>query len=155
MAFKTWALDTTNSPPGYTVGSRSTPLPTAPIEVFQRFQLLSNELSTPLILTCPADDRTPAKNWGRGFSNSNVSYFVALDVNDACREMLLSGDRNLTNGTVIRQNVLILTTNNPVGWTEKIHKRNGNVLIEDGSVQQLSSARLQQQVVGLNRLAMP
>ena len=52
-----------------------------------------------------------------------------------------------------------LTTNRPAGWTADIHQLQGNVGLADGSVQQLSSSRLQAQMAGTgdltNRLAMP
>src|SRR5437879_1505562 len=51
MGFKTWALDNTNSLPGSAVGSSGAAIPSARMEAFQRFQLMSNEISTPLILT--------------------------------------------------------------------------------------------------------
>src|ERR1017187_6134383 len=48
--------------------------------VVQTFLAMSNELSTPKILFCPADTtRISALNFV-GFSNSNVSYFVGVNV---------------------------------------------------------------------------
>jgi prepilin-type N-terminal cleavage/methylation domain-containing protein len=44
------------------------------------YQLLSNQLSTPSILVCPADKkRKSADNFAGAFSNTNLSYFVGLD----------------------------------------------------------------------------
>ena len=48
-------------------------------EVFRHYQVMSNELVTPKILTCRADPaRRPATNFA-DFSNANLSYFVAFE----------------------------------------------------------------------------
>src|SRR5277367_1938035 len=49
-------------------------------DTFRHFQVMSNELSTPKILICPADIRTIAANFV-SLKNKNVSYFVGLDAN--------------------------------------------------------------------------
>jgi prepilin-type processing-associated H-X9-DG protein len=67
------------------------------------------------------------------------------------------GRSKLTNGTPILNGVLVLTRNQPAGWTHELHNRAGNVLLSDGSVQQLGNSRLQAGLrdSGTNRLAMP
>ena len=63
---------------------------------FHHFQVMSNELSTPKILICPADNRTVATSFAR-LKNQNVSYFAGLDANDVSRPQSFStGDRNIT-----------------------------------------------------------
>ena len=47
-------------------------------DTFRHFQVMSNELSTPKILACPADTRAAANNFFR-LKNQNVSYFVGLE----------------------------------------------------------------------------
>src|SRR5438552_5537263 len=62
-------------------------------EAYRHFQVISNELSTPKLLACPADTRKPA----RGFSflsNSNISYFLGVDAKGSAPQVLLAGDRN-------------------------------------------------------------
>lgn len=56
--------------------------------------------------------------------------------------MFLSGDRNLANGTLLQNGVLVITPARPVGWTLTIHKGRGSIALADDSVRQLSSARL-------------
>ena len=46
-------------------------------DTFRHFQVMSNELSTPRILICPADTRAITNNFAR-LNNQNVSYFVGL-----------------------------------------------------------------------------
>jgi hypothetical protein len=112
-------------------------------ETFRHFQVMSNELSTPKMLVCPADVRRPAKDFGSTFSNTNISYFVGLNADDSRPQNLLSGDRNIIGGTKMANGILEITTNQLVGWSLEIHYGVGNVGIADGSVVQLrGSGRL-------------
>ena len=77
---------------------------------------MSNELSTPKIITCPSDSRTPTgislpatnfnsivnpNNTTTGITYANattvqyISYFVSGDANESNPQMLLSGDYNI------------------------------------------------------------
>jgi prepilin-type processing-associated H-X9-DG protein len=125
---------------------------------FRHFQVMSNELSTPKILVCPADDRTPAASFAK-LKNQNVSYFVGLDATDVRPQMLLTGDRNVTNGLSPVRSVLELRPEIPAGWTEALHNGQGNVGLADGSVQQVSIPGLLQILKNTgdstNRIALP
>jgi len=126
---------------------------------FKHFQVMSNELNTPVILVCPRDSRRSAKDFRTGFSNTNVSYFVGLVTNDDNPQMFLSGDRNVTGGTRLANGIIELTTNHVIGWGTDMHNGQGNVALADGSVQGFSSQRLREALsntgVATNRLAMP
>jgi hypothetical protein len=128
---------------------------------WRHFQVMSNELSTPKLLLCPTDSDS-LRAWATNFSklsNSNLSYFVGVDSSEADPQGLLSGDRNITNGTPIRNGILELTTNSPAGWTDEMHRKVGNLTLADGSVQQVSGAGLRNAIentgVFTNRLQMP
>jgi competence protein ComGC len=127
-------------------------------EVFRHFQALSNELSTPYVLVCPADSRPRATNFVY-LSNSNVSYFLDLDATASTPGMFLAGDRNLTNGTALSPSrILLLTSNHPAGWTHELHKLTGNVALSDGSVQGITTSTMRQAITPsgeTNRLAIP
>jgi competence protein ComGC len=127
-------------------------------QVFRHFQALSNELSTPYVLVCPADSRPRATNF-IPLSNSNVSYFVGVDATESNPDMFLAGDRNLTNGTALSPNrILVLTTNHPTGWTHELHKLTGNVALSDGSVHQITTSTMRLAITAsgqTNRLAIP
>jgi hypothetical protein len=130
--------------------------------LFRHFQVMSNELSTPKVLLCPADDdsRTVvATNFGSDLFNSHISFFIGLDTSSTNAQGLLSGDRNLTNGTPIRNGILEVRTNQPPGWTAGTHVKVGNLLMADGSVQQVSQVGLRQAVENAgpatNHLQMP
>jgi prepilin-type processing-associated H-X9-DG protein len=117
---------------------------------FRTFLVMSNELSTPRVLLCPEEtdkDRFMATNF-TGFCNSNISFFVGIDAAEINPAMILSGDHNITNGTPIRNGLLRLTTNTVTRWTSEIHNKVGNILLADGSVQQLSILGLQNQIAG-------
>ena len=126
---------------------------------FRHFQVMSNELSTPKILVCPADDRTPAANFAK-LKNKNVSYFVGLDAEIETRpQMLLTGDRNITNGIAPEHSILKLVPDQPAGWTEDLHNGQGNVGLSDGSVQQVTIDGLRNAIKNsgdaTNRIALP
>ena len=126
--------------------------------VWRHFQVISNELWTPKVLICPDDDRKFATNF-TWFNNSNVSFFYGIDATETNSQMMLSGDRKITNGTPVKNGILELTTGKPSAWTSAIHKNVGNIALSDGSVQQVSITGLRAAVantgVATNRLQMP
>lgn len=123
--------------------------------------VMSNELSTPKILHCPADANSfAATNFSVGFNNQNVSYFVGLDASDEYPQRFLSGDDNFEiSGVPIKSGLLELSTNVPIAWTTARHNIVGNIGLADGSVQQTTTvglqAALQQTGLATNRLAIP
>ena len=110
-------------------------------DTFRHFQVMSNELSTPKILVCPADTRTVANNFVR-LKNQNVSYFVGLEANDEFPQRFLDGDRNITGESDPENGILKLVPGQRVTWTQAIHVNSGNVGLSDGSVQQYSNPML-------------
>jgi prepilin-type N-terminal cleavage/methylation domain-containing protein len=96
-------------------------------------------------------------------ANIYISYFLGIDAQEGQPQMFLAGDRNIWGGLALPtpnwsgtvpnngygngpNACLAMGTNTAAnatwGWTEKEHQKNGNILITDGSVQQLSSTRL-------------
>jgi type II secretory pathway pseudopilin PulG len=112
-------------------------------DTFRHFQVMSNELSTPRILVCPADTRTAAANFVR-LKNQNVSYFVGLDASDAYPQRFLSGDRNITGPAAPENGILKLVPGGSVSWTAEIHVNQGNLGLTDGSVWQYSNSQLRE-----------
>ena len=109
------------------------------------WQTMSNELATPKILACPADEqRTAALSFSQNFSDANISYFLSLDASDAYPQMMLCGDDNLVvNGIRVRPGILNLSTNIIAGWTKERHGGAGNIGLSDGSIQTTTSTALQ------------
>ena len=132
---------------------------TAPF-TYKFFQVMSNELSTPKIITCPSDDdRIIATNFGGHMDattvrNKGISYFYGVDAQETFPQMLLSGDRNLGDGnpsTTLYGGtsgaLKILGTNNIlVGYSERVHQKAGNSALSDGSVQQYTTIAFRNQL---------
>lgn len=118
--------------------------------MWRHFGALSNELSSPRILWCPTDvERTPATHYGtnstglRFADNRFLSYLVGVQAFEEQPSSILSGDRNVTtNGVPVENCRLTLTTNISVGFSAKLHRFEGNLLLGDGSVQQVGPGRL-------------
>src|SRR5215470_13143250 len=123
LSFRTFALDNGDNYPmrvsvangGYSdyVGTRSVQNSQLNSRgVFGFFMVMSNELSTPKILMCPAEfeaSRQAASTFAGSipagsanvvpFTNDlNVSYFVGVDAQDTLPQMFLTGDHNLGSG---------------------------------------------------------
>lgn len=129
--------------------------------VVQTFLVMSNELGTPKILFCPNDaSRSPAASFG-GLLNSNISYFVGVDVtNEMSPRLIISGDSNFEiGGVVVKPGRWELGVDDPVVWSAARHVRSGNIGLADGSVQSTTSSSLrnyfQQTGLATTRLAIP
>ena len=144
-------------------GSAEIPLDAA--NVWKQFAVVSIELAAPKILVCWDDEesRQTAASFSN-FGNTNISYFLGLEADQMVPQTILAGDRNLTtNGQDVGPGLLLLGTNQNSGFSRKIHKYAGNLLLGDGSVQQVTSRRFQETVVAaaaastnaVNRLLIP
>jgi type II secretory pathway pseudopilin PulG len=123
-------------------------------EYFKTIVALTNEVQTPWWLSCPADTRRPVREWA-SFSREHASYFLGSPSQIIFPRSIMAGDRNLTtNGVLLgpgRVELALSQTN--VSWDGKdLHRTQGNLLMGDGSVQQLSGPRLRQ-LVGTTGLA--
>lgn len=170
LAFRLWSGDSTDryvtavsTNHGGTMEFSSGPT------AFRHFLGMTNELiMTPKVLFCPADsERIQATTFNPNplpgeipfTSNSNLSYFVSLDAEETNPQRLLTGDRNITNGTPLKNGVLELTPGHPEGWADEIHRKVGNIALADGSVQLESATGLRITLTNTpaftNRLLMP
>jgi prepilin-type N-terminal cleavage/methylation domain-containing protein/prepilin-type processing-associated H-X9-DG protein len=128
--------------------------------VFRHYEVMSNELNFPKVLVCPSDKtRIRAQNFETSLSNSNISYFVGMGVEEDKPQRILSGDRDITGGVLSNGFMRVLQSNSLVGWSGTIHADGGNVGLADGSVQQFTKVKLQQQLqlqdLPVVRLAIP
>ena len=160
LAFRQWALDHGEIyPMGLSTNDGGTLEYLATGEIFRHFQVMSNELNTPLVLVCPTDSRRPVRSFTNRLANTKLSYFVGLVTNHSLPQMFLSGDRNITGGVRLANAVLELTTNHVVGWGTDLHNSQGNIALADGSVQGFSRTTLREALAHTgevtNRLAMP
>src|SRR5204863_8248263 len=89
------------------------------------FLAMSNELSSPKILTCPTDR---ARTRVRAFSmlwNGNISYFVGLDADQTKPQTILFGDRNVSGGIFTTNRVMEIRSTNVLVWGKDIHQHKG------------------------------
>jgi len=116
----------------------------------RHFQAISNELSSARILGCASDTNTTRIADFQLLTSKNVSYFVGLDADETIPQMLLTGDRNVTNGIAPRRGILELVDAPPAGWTEALHNEVGNIGLTDGSARHLTRLGLQRQITAAN-----
>lgn len=125
-------------------GSRTLP------EAWQHFIVISNEIVTPKVFRCPSDGgKDRAYSWTQTDSfatlkNKALSFFVGTDSDEVNPEMHAAGDRNVlgtANQSCVNADIpggvtqLDPTTSK---WENSVHSQAGNMLMGDGSVQQLS-----------------
>ena len=123
------------------------------------FMVMSNELSTPKILVCPADaKRSGAVSFTTGFDNSHVSYFAGLDADPDDAGRLLFGDSNLAiAGKPVKKGLLLISKKDPVTWTSERHISRGNIVTVSSMWENSSRWHqiLAQSDLATNRLAIP
>jgi len=156
--------------------------PFDPKQTWRIFAALSNELATPKVVACPSDNKrgNPALtnfagmsvlSTAKGGANAAISYFCNVNGDETQPQVLLAGDRNLTNatsassttatfglsanGTATGYDKVQTTSVDPTqnafktevfGWTQSLHANGGNAVLCDGSVQQLSGPRAKDQI---------
>ena len=162
LAFMMWAGDHNDKYPiEISVADGGTMELAATGNVLATFQIMSNELSTPKVLFCPADTvHTITNTFGVNFTAKNISYFIGLDANTNRSQAFISGDDNFAVGGVpVKSGLLEISTNAPITWTAARHKFAGNIGLADGSVQQVNDQLLVQKLTetgfATNRLAIP
>ena len=176
LAFKMWSSDQTdNYPMQVSSANGGTKEFIETGNVISTFQIMSNELSTPILLACPNDSKhfRATDFSSTAFTAKNISYFVGVDATEKNPQNVLVGDDNFIIDRVpAKSGVVRLSTNIFIRWSSERHvspdshfwtapaeKYIGNIGFVDGSVQQDSSSQLQQTFqqgdLATNRLAIP
>jgi prepilin-type N-terminal cleavage/methylation domain-containing protein len=149
---------------GPTTGSRG---------VSMMFLCMSNELSTPKILFCPAEYESSYRQAASTFAgyqsagannvlftnDLNVSYFIGVDAQETSPQMFLTGDHNL-GGDANPPNTPFLeapskgsfavymgtnwVVNQGPAFLANQHDKQGNIGLGDGSVQGWTRTKLQE-----------
>jgi len=122
---------------------------------WKNYAFMSNELGqSTKVLVCRTDERMPAADFSQITNNLSLSYFVGAAVDDTYPQGILAGDRNLAPGTIPKKDYGYSPDNGqgndvvikgPVCWSLKMHSDGnpagaGNILLGDGSAQQVTSA---------------
>jgi prepilin-type processing-associated H-X9-DG protein len=159
LGFRTWALDHNDlNPPLVSITNGGTLEFVGRSTAFRHLEVMSNELSTPRVLSCP-DEKSGQRVTATTFSglvypvspnvpftgNSNLSYFVGVDASEKYPHALLTGDRQIgLRGAGLSPGLHSISTNSALQWVSSPHGKVGNIGLADGSVQQASSSDLQQ-----------
>lgn len=148
---------------------------TANIQAWMHMQILSNELSSAKIVICPSD-RNRLNNEALDFlqnadslsamtrGNEAVSYFIGLEADETKPQSVLAGDRNIAGtsfvGPIVDESLgslrgvgILLPADSrgarrrwSINPTNAIHDLQGNITLADGSVQQVSGQKLEDQL---------
>jgi len=160
----------TGAAPGTVLAPTATTYAGQAIYFAHVYQCMSNELSTPKILLCPADSfhQSFATNFsGGGFGNfglNTTSYFLTGDATENDPQLTLVGDENMGPGTANppgpAASTVRLGVASPNGtgyaltqgganlndtseaWTVDTHNKVGNITLSDGSCQEGSISGL-------------
>jgi prepilin-type N-terminal cleavage/methylation domain-containing protein len=146
-------------------------------DAWRHYALIQPMISTPRVFVCPADaGKKMAGDFstnGTGFltlRDQALSYFAGTDGDERYPNSLLAGDRNIRAtsedafcgfGQLRPASVLDASNVGSLVWSNTVHRGQGNLLLSDGSVQQLNSVKLRRFVSGslqpnrLNHLVRP
>jgi type II secretory pathway pseudopilin PulG len=157
LAYRIYATDNNDRFPTFFLASNAVNLTS--VKITEIYQSLSNELSTPKIIICPSDVKAVGVDSFAKLTPKNISYFASLTADESTPQIILGGDRNILVNKAPTTGLLALTTNTPASWSKDIHNEQGNLVMSDGSVQQMSNARLKiaisDQGIATNNLLFP
>jgi hypothetical protein len=121
--------------------------------------IISNQLRTPSILTCPEDRKRKPVTAFFNLTALGVSYFLNVDAALTNQNHVIVGDRNLAMADSPVTPGLLKTTNaNDLTWTKALHEHGGNVALVDGSAHQVTTKGLRNLLTlggPTNRLIIP
>ena len=125
------------------------------------FRVLSNELKTVSILTCPADVdkiKRTATNWTTLRGDLHISYFLGTNSPTGGKsQYVLMGDRNVLGGGGGLDATwnIFMGTSIDAAWDKNLHALKGNIGTADGSARKLATPQLREAIhlelsVGVN-----
>ncbi len=162
---RVWGNDHWDQPPWLTAVSAGGTAPDSggkPANAWFEYLAVSNELSTPRILACPADESAKvASQWSGGsdalasatLRANAISYAIGAHSFTEFPRAFLAADRNImvsypsttcqpTRTTGISGLRVLPDIDASIGWTNAVHRIGGHLLLNDGSVEFTDSARL-------------
>jgi prepilin-type N-terminal cleavage/methylation domain-containing protein/prepilin-type processing-associated H-X9-DG protein len=114
------------------------------------FRSCSNEFVMPKLLICPSDREKVAVEQWQYASGDAASYFYSPQGDETKPETILAGDANidggLNGGTIDPTFGSYLGSSIDVSFSPKQHDGAGNILLADGSVQQVNQFALREQI---------
>jgi type II secretory pathway pseudopilin PulG len=114
--------------------------------IIAQFQVLSNDLSTPLIIICPERNlrMTPATNFAT-LARTNLGYFLAITASQKNPDSILAGDTGLLVDRAAVSNCIVqIATNNTISYPPNLHTSayRPSMLCSDGSVRPMNASNL-------------
>ena len=129
------------------------------------FELLtfSNELSSPRLLACPADEGVKvASAWlggagaltATGYRQNSLSYMLGLHADLKFPKSMLCADRNVRASRILNCGITFVLgsasldgLDQAMGWTNAVHGFSGHIVTVDGVVSYTGTAGLRQNIV--------
>jgi hypothetical protein len=106
------------------------------------YLVVSNELHSPKILTCPHDAGRFRTNAWNSSLHLSLSYFAGLNGDETKPNTILAGDRNVSRNSSTMAGLLTVRDVRELQVTPGLHQTHVNVGLSDGSVAQLKRAEL-------------
>jgi len=116
------------------------------------FRVLSNELRTLPIVTCPTDVdkmKRPATNWVSLRGDLNISYFLGTNSPTGGKsQYILIGDRNVLGGGGDLDATwnIFMGTSIDAAWDKTLHGLKGNIGTADGSARKIATPQLREAI---------
>ena len=150
LGLRMWASDQSDKYPWMVDpadgGSRAT------ADWTDHFRVLSNELKSVSILTCPTDvDKVKrnATNWTSLRGDLHISYFLGTNSPVGAKpQYILMGDRNVMgggNGLDATWNIF-MGTSIDAAWDKNLHRLKGSIGTADGSARKIATPQLREAI---------
>jgi len=147
LGFRMWASDNGDKFPWQVSLDKGGTLNTP--DWTSHFRVCSNELKIPKILVCPTDKtKKAATNWPFMSGDAHVSYFCSPTSTETKSQTIALGDQNVLGGGggLDLSWTPFMGSSIDAGWDATMHSRAGNVALADGSVQQMRTDALRNQI---------
>jgi type II secretory pathway pseudopilin PulG len=156
QAIHSWAGDHDGNAPWWTpVRKGGTYRTSRPGNAWYEYLTLTNELSSPNVLACPADANVrQASTWADLIEQrqNSISYSLWVHASAESPRGILSSDLNFRRdpGTVscsagyVNLYLVLRSPSSVLAWTNRIHGDAGNLLLFDGTIEFTDTARLRE-----------
>jgi prepilin-type processing-associated H-X9-DG protein len=134
IAYRIWAEDNKGLFPFHVSTNQSGSMELRE-DIAAQFRVLSNELSTPKIIFCPALDLKVAEatNW-TSLNRTNITYYIGVSALETNGASILSGDSGFTiNNAGVKPALNEIRSSTQLLYPKDIHDGRANIVLADGS----------------------
>src|ERR1043165_6891385 len=142
-AFRLWANDNESKYPWQVAAANGGSMDTG--DWVDHYRVVSNHFDSTKILVCPTDkERGAAADWASLDGFGTFSFFIGTDSSEGNPESIVAGDRNVTSG----QGGFDFKWDSNYGtsvdatWDDKLHVKQGNITLSDGSAHEVRDLQL-------------